>query len=61
MVYSIEVAEKLNKVFQKLGKKDKTTFESINKKVNEIIKNPYHCKPLRAPMQHLIIHPNSTF
>ena len=53
MAYILEVAEKLNKLFEKLAKKDKATFEAINKKVNEIVENPYHYKPLRAPMQHL--------
>lgn len=52
MAYSLEVAEELNKVFAKLAKRDKVTFEAINKKVNEILKNPYHYKPLRAPMQN---------
>lgn len=52
MDYSLEVAEELNKVFSKLAKKDKVTFEAMNKKVNEILANPYHYKPLRAPMQN---------
>ena len=52
MAYSLEVAEELNNVFDKLAKKDKVTFEAINKKVNEILENPYHYKPLRAPMQN---------
>ena len=52
MAYSIEVAEELNKVFTKLAKKDKVTLEAINKKVNEILENPHHYKPLRAPMQN---------
>lgn len=52
MPYSLEVAENLNKIFEKLAKKDKATFEAINKKVNEILENPHHYKPLRAPMQN---------
>ena len=52
MAYSIEVAEELNKVFTKLAKKDKVTLEAINKKVNEILENPHHYKPLRVPMQN---------
>ena len=52
MAYSLEVAENLNKVFGKIAKKDKTTFEAVNKKVNEILENPHHYKPLRAPMQN---------
>lgn len=52
MAYSLEVAEELDKIFAKLAKKDKTTFEAVNKKVNEILENPHHYKPLRAPMQN---------
>ena len=52
MVYSLEVAENLNKIFEKLAKKDKATFEAVHKKVNEILENPHHYKPLRAPMQN---------
>jgi len=52
MVYSLEIADNLNKTFGKLAKKDKTTLQAINKKVNEILENPYHYKPLRAPMQN---------
>lgn len=52
MSYSLEVAEDLNKIFYKLAKRDKVIFEAINKKVNEILINPYHYKPLRAPMQN---------
>ncbi len=52
MPHSLEVAERLSKVFRKLAKKDKTTFEAISKKVNEILENPYLYKPLKAPMQN---------
>ncbi len=52
MTYSVEVAEGLNKVFEKLAKKDKVAFQAINRKVSEIIENPYHYKPLKAPMQN---------
>ena len=52
MAYSLEVAENLNRIFEKIAKKDKTTFEAVNKKVNQILENPHHYKPLRAPMQN---------
>ena len=62
MAYSLEVAENLNKVFEKIAKKDKTTFEAINKKVNQILGNPYHYKPLRVPMQNKRrVHISSSF
>ena len=52
MAYSLEIAEELHKIFTKLAKKDKVTLEAINKKVSEILENPYHYKPLKAPMQN---------
>jgi len=52
MTFIIEVAEEVNKTFAKLAKRDKTTFEAINKKVLEILENPHHYKPLKAPMQN---------
>ena len=62
MAYSLEVAEELNKLFAKLAKKDKKTFEAINKKVNEILENPYHYKPLKAPLQNKRrVHISSSF
>ena len=62
MPYSLEVAEDLNKVFDKLAKRDRRTFESINKKVDEILENSQHYKPLRAPMQNLrSVHISGSF
>jgi len=52
MSYSLEISEDLNKTFGKLSKKDKKTFEIINKKIKEILENPYHYKPLKAPFQN---------
>ncbi len=52
MPYSLEVAKGLDKAFKKLAKKDKVTFEAINKKVAEITEDPYRYKPLRALMQN---------
>jgi len=52
MTYSLEIAEELNKQFTKLAKRDKTLFNKITKKVQEIRENPKHYKPLRAPLQN---------
>lgn len=52
MPYSLEVSEALEKAFHKLAKKDKVTFEALNKKIYQILDNPYHYKPLRAPLQN---------
>lgn len=51
-MYNLEVRESVDKIFRKLFKKDRVSFEYINKKIAEIRENPYHFKPLRAPMQN---------
>jgi YafQ family addiction module toxin component len=51
-MYNLEVRESADKIFSKLAKKDKVSFEYINKKIKEIQENPYHFKPLKAPMQN---------
>lgn len=51
-MYNLEVKESVDRVFQKLFKKDKVSFEYISKKIKEIRENPHHFKPLRAPLQN---------
>jgi mRNA-degrading endonuclease RelE of RelBE toxin-antitoxin system len=51
MMYGLDVAEKLDRAFLKLGKKDRKKLEQINKKVLEIRENPNIGKPLKKPMQ----------
>lgn len=51
-MYNLEIRESVDKLFAKLSKKDKVSFEYINKKIIEIRQNPYHFKPLRNPMQN---------
>ncbi len=51
-MYDLEVRENVDRIFRKLAKKDRISFEYINKKIKEIRENPYHFKPLRAPMQN---------
>ena len=51
-MYNLEIIENVERIFRKLAKKDRVSFEYINKKVAEIRENPYHFKPLRAPMQN---------
>ena len=52
MNYAIEIGEDLDKQLFKLSKRDKATFEAIQKKVREIVQDPYHFKPLKAPLQN---------
>jgi len=51
-MYNLEVRENVDRIFRKLAKKDKVSFEYITKKIKEIRENPYHFKPLRTPMQN---------
>ncbi len=50
---SFDIEEKLKKLLRKLSKKDKETYNSIIKKINEIltIDNINHYKNLKKPMQ----------
>jgi YafQ family addiction module toxin component len=52
-MYSYELRKGVEKGFFRLAKKDRKQMEAINKKINEIICNPYHYKNLRAPLAHL--------
>ncbi len=52
-LYSLEIVEKVDRVFKKLKKKDSVQFEALCKKVNEILENPQQFKPLKTPMQHM--------
>jgi YafQ family addiction module toxin component len=52
-LYALEVVEKVDKIFKKISKKDPIQFNSINKKVNEILENPHQFKPLKSPMQYM--------
>ena len=50
MVYSLKVSEELDTKFTKLAKKNKKQMRIIDKKIQLILKNPYHFKNLRGDM-----------
>jgi len=50
MTYTLDVSEKLDRVFAKLAKKDKLQFEILTRKINEIIVNPKIGEPLTGNM-----------
>lgn len=50
MDYQLEISDELDKKFSKLAKKNKKQLQIINKKVQQILDNPYHFKPLRGDM-----------
>lgn len=46
-MYNYELAPSLQKELNKLFKKDKKLYEIVMNKIEEIIKNPHHYKPLK--------------
>lgn len=53
MVYSFEIKPDLIEKIKKIRKKDKILFQRIQKKIQEIIENPNHYKPLRYDMKNI--------
>lgn len=51
-MYNLAVKEGLDKKFRKLQKKDKEILRLIDRKVQEILADPYRFKPLRQPLQN---------
>lgn len=52
-MYSLEIKEHVFKIFKKLEKRDPKQIEAIDKKINQILEDPFRFKPLRFPMQNL--------
>jgi YafQ family addiction module toxin component len=52
-MYTLGVRESVDRIFHKLAKKDPKQMSAVGKKIEQILTNPYHFKPLGAPMQHL--------
>jgi len=52
MTYFLKIKPSLQKVFNKLVKKNPKQMEIILKKIDEILINPHRYKNLRAPMNH---------
>lgn len=50
MTYTLEISEKLDRIFAKLAKKDKLQFEILNRKIKEILENPQIGEPLTGNM-----------
>ena len=48
-MYKLEIKPTADKAFKKLVKKDKEQLKRINAKIEQIMENPYHFKPLRKP------------
>lgn len=51
-MYKLAVKESLDKKFKRLQKKDKEILRLINRKVQDVLEDPYRFKPLRKPLQN---------
>ena len=51
-MFKLAIKESLDKKFKRLRTKDKEMLQLIEKKVNEILVDPYRFKALRKPMQN---------
>jgi YafQ family addiction module toxin component len=61
-MYSFEIRDHLDKLFDKIKKRNPKQFEIIYKKIAEVIQNPQHYKNLRRPLQHLkSVHIDKSF
>ena len=51
-MYKLAIKESLDKKFKKLQKKDKEMLRLLDRKVQDILVDPYRFKPLRKPMEN---------
>ena len=51
-MYKLAVKESLDRKLKKLKKKDREILIFIDRKVQEILDDPYRFKPLRKPLQN---------
>lgn len=51
-MYKLAIKESLDNKFKKLQKKDKEMLRLIDRKVQDILEDPYRFKPLRKPLQN---------
>ena len=60
--YSYSIEKKLKATLKKTYKKDKKLYDAVMKKIEEIIENPRHYKPLRYDLKGLRrVHPEKSF
>jgi YafQ family addiction module toxin component len=51
-MYKLSVKESLDRKLKELGKKDRELLLLIDKKVKEILQDPFRFKPLKKPLQN---------
>jgi len=52
MAYCIEYDPDCKKEIKKLCRKNTTMEKALRKKIEQILENPYHFKPLKNPLQY---------
>ena len=52
MPYELKAKPSLDKIFEKIGKRDPAQLRAINKKVKQILEDPYRFKPLGATLKN---------
>ncbi|BDZ71403.1 type II toxin-antitoxin system RelE family toxin [Methanobacterium petrolearium] len=50
MSYDIYLSLDIKRLLKKLEKKDRQHYLNVEKKIGQIIENPYHYKPLRGDL-----------
>ncbi len=53
MTHSLAIRKSVDGLFSKLARRDPVRLRLIEKKIEQILADPHHFKPLRAPLQHL--------
>lgn len=49
-MFKLKIKPNADRIFFKLAKKDKEQLRRVNNKIQEILQNPYHFKPLKYPL-----------
>ncbi|MDD5147855.1 MAG: type II toxin-antitoxin system mRNA interferase toxin, RelE/StbE family [Candidatus ainarchaeum sp.] len=52
MVYGLKVKPSLEKIFGKIGKKGPEQLDAIEKRIKQILEDPYGFKPLGATLKN---------
>lgn len=53
MTYSLAIRKNVDGLLSKLARRDPDRLRLIESKIGQILADPHHFKPLRAPLQHL--------
>ncbi|MBS3061870.1 MAG: type II toxin-antitoxin system RelE/ParE family toxin [Candidatus Diapherotrites archaeon] len=52
MPYSLFLRKHVDKIFEKIAKKDPPQEKALKSKLAQILEDPYRFKPLKAPLQN---------